>query len=185
MKLKITMALALCSLLFVAACKDDDPAADNILRLDGENATGPLLAAGEHELAIYFPESKMASYAGKELTEVEFFVGEPLPQTCLVRVYEGGSVAPANKLYEFDVTSGLQTLRWNRHILSDAVSLSGNDLWIAVFVVHSQNQQSIGCDAGPRQDGGDWLFQSFDGAWKTYQERTNESVNWNIRGKVK
>lgn len=172
----------------MAACGDDDtsPTPDNILRLDGDNNSGPLLTAGEHELAVHFTAAKMADYVGKKLTEVEFFVGQPLPQNCKVRVYQGGTNSPGTQAYEFDVTNGLQTTKWNKHKLSTPVELTGTDLWLSVFVIHAAEQQSIGCDAGPRKDGGDWLFSSSDGEWKTYFDRTptQESVNWNIRGKV-
>ena len=173
--------------LFFAACSDDDASTpDNILRHDGENATGPLLDAGEHELAVHFSTSKMAGFSGKQLTEVEFFVGEPLPQNCKVRVYKGGTASPTTQVYEFDVTSGLQTRRWNKHKLTAPVELAGEDLWLGIFIVHAAQQQSIGCDSGPRKNGGDWLFSASDGEWKTYFDRTptKESVNWNIRGKV-
>ena len=184
--MKISHFLLLFAALFMVACGDDDtnPTPDNVLRLDGDNNSGPLLAAGEHELAVHFTSAKMADYAGQKLTEVEFFVGQPLPANCRVRVYRGGVNTPGTQAYEFDVTNGLQTLKWNKHKLSTPVDLTGEDLWISVFVVHTNEQQSIGCDAGPRKDGGDWLFSGSDSQWKTYQARTNESVNWNIRGTV-
>ncbi|MEY3052573.1 MAG: hypothetical protein RLY31_2358 [Bacteroidota bacterium] len=169
-------------LLALSACQDDEPSVEAVLRYDGENATGPFLEQGEHELAIHFPASTMADYTGRELTEVSFFVGDALPAQCQVRVYRGGTVSPGGLEYSFDVTDGLQTLRWNRHILSSPLALEGDDLWISVFVTHAVGQQSIGCDAGPRKDGGDWLYQEADGSWQTYQQRTTESVNWNIRG---
>ncbi len=53
-----------------------------------------------------------------------------------------------------------------------------------MYVEHAQQQQSIGCDAGPRKTNGDWLFSGADLSWLTYQERTGEGVNWNIRGRV-
>lgn len=170
----------------IAACGDDDsnPTPDNVLQHDGENNSGPLLAAGEHELAVHFPATTMADYVGKKLTEVEFFVGQPLPQNCKVRVYLGGASSPGTLAYEFDVTSGLQTVKWNTHKISTPIDLTGDDLWLGIFVVHAAEQQSIGCDAGPRNEGGDWLFSGSDSEWKSYVNRTGESVNWNIRGVV-
>lgn len=184
--MKFQYFFLLAAMLFMAACNDDDtgPVTDDVLHYDGANNSGPVLAAGEHELAVHFPAEIMADYNGKKLTEVEFFVGTPLPENCKVRVYKGGAGAPEAQVYEFDVTSGLQSLAWNRHVLPTPVDLDGDDLWLGVFVVHAAEQQSIGCDAGPRKENGDWLYQSLDNAWKTYVDRTGESVNWNIRGKV-
>ncbi|NBC09496.1 MAG: hypothetical protein GVY26_20080, partial [Bacteroidetes bacterium] len=45
-------------------------------------------------------------------------------------------------------------------------------------------QQSIGCDAGPNQSNGDWLYDSNDSQWLPYTDRTPESINWNIRGEL-
>ncbi len=182
MKIRKTYFTLAMGLLAFISCKDDGLSVDPVLRYDGENATGPFLEAGEHELAVRFPASMMADYVGRELTEISFFVGDVLPEQCRVRVYRGGAVSPGGMLYEFDVTNGLQTLRWNRHILSAPLALEADDLWISVFVTHAAGQQSIGCDAGPRRDGGDWLYQSADGSWQTYEQRTAERVNWNIRG---
>lgn len=184
--MKFQYFFLLAAMLFMVACNDDDagPVTDGILHYDGANNSGPVLAAGEHELAVHFPSETMADYTGKVLTEIDFFVGTPLPETCKVRVYKGGDTAPDAQIYEFDVTSGLQTLSWNKHVLSTPVDLDGDDLWLGVFVVHASEQQSIGCDAGPRKEDGDWLYQSLDSDWKTYAERTGESVNWNIRGTV-
>lgn len=185
--MKSSHFMLLLAALFMAACNDDDTAKtpDKVLSYDGDNFSGPLLAAGEHELAVHFPASKMADYVGKKLTEVEFFVGQPLPKVCKLRVYKGGSSVPGTQVYEVVLTSGLQTLKWNKHLLAPPVDLNGEDLWLGVFVEHEVEQQSIGCDAGPRKNGGDWLFQSADQAWKTYVDRTGESVNWNIRGTTK
>ncbi len=183
--MKISHFFLLFAAFFVAACSDDDnPVPDNVLRLDGENVSGPVLVTGEHELAVHFNTNIMADFAGRQLTEIEFFVGETLPANCRVRVYNGGTSAPGTQIYEFDVTNGLQTLRWNKHILATPIDLNGGDLWLSVFVMLNSEQRPIGCDAGPRKDGGDWLFSSTDGQWRTFQARTNESVNWNIRGTV-
>ncbi|MBI5915089.1 MAG: hypothetical protein HY842_06905 [Bacteroidetes bacterium] len=183
--MKISHLVFLLGLALFAACKDDDSSTLADLRYDGENFTGPLLDAGEHELAVRFPASKMADYAGKKLTEVQVYVGPVLPQTCLIRVYgEGNDSIPGPKLYDGNVTSTLVGDGWNTFQLTPATDLTGDDLWIGVFVEHAVQQQSIGCDAGPRKENGDWLFKGEDLLWKTYIERTNESVNWNIRGVV-
>jgi hypothetical protein len=51
-------------------------------------------------------------------------------------------------------------------------------------VYHNDVLQSIGCDAGPAAPDGDWLYQDSDQEWQTFRQRTGESINWNIRGKV-
>lgn len=185
--MKIAHFLFLMAAILLAGCNDDEPAtpSDNLLKYDNENASGPVLQAGVHELAVYFPASKMEAYTGKKLTEIQVFVGNVPPKTCLVRVYgKGTSVSPGSKLYEANVSGILNLQAWNKFQVSPGIELTGDDLWIGVFVEHVQPQQSIGCDAGPRKENGDWLFDGSDTSWKTYQERTTESVNWNIRGVV-
>jgi hypothetical protein len=182
--MKISHLFFLLALLMVA-CKDDDDVipSENLLNYDAANNSGPLLSAGEHELAVFFPASKMEAHTGKKLTEVQVYVGPQPPQTCLVKIYKQGTgSSPGTKLWEANVTSVLKLQTWNKFKVSPAIDLTGEGLWIGVFVEHAQEQQSIGCDAGPRKENGDWLFESSDTAWKTYQERTGESVNWNIRG---
>lgn len=169
----------------LAACNDDDSAApNNLLLYDNGNVSGPLLDAGEHELAVRFPASTMSEHVGKKLTEMQVFVGN-LPQSCYIRVYgEGDATTPGALKYNGNVINSLSVGEWNKFNLAPAIEITGEDLWLSVNVVHAQQQQSIGCDAGPRRTNGDWLFSSSDQLWRTYQERTAEAVNWNIRGKV-
>ncbi len=171
--------------LTVTACKDDEAPSSDLLRHDGNNATGPLLAAGFHELAVYFPASEMAEFTGKKLVELQVFVGVK-PQDLTLKVYgKGTAIAPGAVLYEKTITvSSLTTPDWNNHTISTPITLDGDDIWIAVGVIHTVEQQSIGCDSGPNEAGGDWLFSGSDSEWKTYTERTGESVNWNLRARI-
>jgi hypothetical protein len=187
--MKTSSLVLIFTLLFIGSCKDDPdvckvPAEENLLHYDCPNSTGPLLDAGNHELAILLPASTMVDYVGKKLTEIQIFAGI-LPQACKVRVYGNGTATePGSLLYEADVQNKLQVPAWNFHQISPPVALNGNDIWISVFVTHANRQQSIGCDTGPNREGGDWLLSSADQQWRTYRQRTGESVNWNIRGVV-
>ena len=146
--------------------------------------SGPQLDAGEHELAVRFPASALTDHVGKKLTEVQVFVGN-LPQACLVRIYgEGDTQTPGPKKYEGNVLNATTTDEWNNFKITPGIDITGEDLWIGIYVEHAAQQQTIGCDSGPRQTNADWLFSGADLTWLTYQERTSEAVNWNIRGKV-
>ena len=184
--MKISHLFFILGIALFTACKDDDGTdpGSNVLSYDNGNVSGPLLDAGEHELAVRFPASLLSEHVGKKLTEVQVFVGN-LPQTCLIKIYgEGSANTPGPKLYEGNVTNALTTLEWNNFQIAPGIEITGEVLWIGVYVEHAQQQQSIGCDSGPRQNDGDWLFSGSDLSWKTYLERTNEAVNWNIRGVV-
>ncbi len=185
--MKISHLLFFFGILFFAACKkDDNPDTSGVttLKYDNDNASGPLLGAGEHELAVRFPASTLADLVGKKLTAVQVFVGE-LPQACIIKIYkQGNSSSPGALMLQSDVLSSLEFPQWNKVKITPGIEITGDDLWVSVYVELASQQQSIGCDAGPRKTNGDWLFSGSDQDWLTYQERTGESINWNIRAIV-
>lgn len=185
--MKIKYLFFLLCMFVLASCKDDDPAlpdGSTLLKYDGSNNTGPLLDAGKHELAVRFPASTMADLVGKKLTEVQVFLGQ-LPKDCVIKLYKPGNASrPGSVFYEGNVLTSITTPQWNKFKITPAIDITGEDLWVSVYVEHAVKQQSIGCDAGPRKTNGDWLLSDSDQAWLTYQERTGESVNWNIRALV-
>lgn len=174
-------------LAFVACNKDNDnePSGDNILSLDGPNQTGPVLAAGDYEAAARFPASETSRFTGRSLDEVTWFMGIP-PASCAVKIYGAGSGdTPGALLYSASIpVNSIQTPAWNTHKLAQPVSIDGEELWISIAFTHAQQQQSIGCDAGPNRTGGDWLFNSNDNQWLPYTQRSPANINWNIRGIV-
>ncbi len=184
--MKLQHLLFLLAISLFTACKDDDndPSGPTILKYDNDNISGPSLEAGEHELAVRFPASIMADHVGKKLTEVQVFVGN-LPQTLNIRVYGPGDAStPGAKLYDGPVINATTANKWNNYTISPGLEITGEDLWISTHIEHAIQMQSIGCDSGPRKTNADWLFSGSDLSWKTYQERTGEGVNWNIRAKV-
>ena len=184
--MKIQLLLLAFSVIFVTACKKDDPIPDGkaTLQYDGANATGPLLAAGYHELAVYFPSATMSAYKDWKLKEVTWFMGG-FPDSCVVKIYdEGTSDTPGALLYEEDVTGTTVVNDWQEHLLPTPLTVTGDGIWISIALRHDIEKQSIGCDSGPNRANGDWLYQDSDQDWLTYFQRTQESVNWNIRTKV-
>ena len=169
------------------SCNNDDeqPALnDNILAYDGENVTGPILAAADYEAAAQFFAEDLGGSVGKNLVEVSWFMGQN-PSACIVKIYgEGTSTTPGDLLFEGDVTNSIQTPAWNVLTLPDPVPITGEGIWISIAFSHNDTQQSIGCDAGPSERGGDWLYSSEDRRWRTFRQRTPESINWNIRGRL-
>lgn len=167
-------------LLFIA-CEDEELV--NALFYDGENFSGPNLPAGTHELAVRFTEDELSEHIGKQLVEASFFVGSR-PSVLQIVVYgEGTPITPGAELYVANINSVITGER-NNHEIVNPIDITGEDIWISVRVTHNQTQQSIGCDAGPAQANGDWLFRSDDPEWLPFSVRTAESVNWNIRGFV-
>ena len=174
-------------LAFTACGDDDNPTVDlNVLRYDGDNASSPALDAGTHELAVYFPASYLSDYIGKTLTQVEFYAAGGADSYKVVIHGPGTSTTPGPVIREEDVTSRVNSSNSNalyKQNLSTPLEITGEDIWIGMVVVHSSTLQTIGCDSGPRKNGGDWIWSADTQQWETFQQRTgSESVNWNIRG---
>ena len=162
---KNTFIALLCSFLIFSCNDDAGPALNFELSYDGDNQSGPVLAAGDHELAVKFTSTETADYLGKTLDEVTFFVGFS-PANCVLKIYgQGNAIAPGTVLYEEDLTGTLTDGGWNQVILPSPIEITEEDIWISIAVTHSIQQQSIGCDAGPNRSNGDWLFSAADGEW--------------------
>jgi len=180
----ISILILLVAICFIS-CQKDNASPDNTLNYDGDNFTAPSLPFGEHFFAARFTNNELEDYIGKSLKEVTFFVGQ-LPENCFLEIYEGGTDSePGERIYNADLSNGLVAPEWNTHSLATPIEITGKDLWLAVKVFHLQNQQSIGCDTGPRNPNGDWMNRQDNPGWKTFAEIVpGESVNWNIRGIV-
>lgn len=169
--------------LLHTGCKKES-IAENILNYDGENQSGPELEAGYHEAAARFTPDLTGPYTGKQLIAVQYFMGAK-PQKAEIHIYgEGIATFPGSLLYSADITDEIRTLRWSEHVLDTPVDITGDDVWISIAITHASLQRSIGCDSGPRRSNGDWLYKSTDGQWDSFQSRTGENINWNIRGKI-
>ena len=187
--MKIQHILLFSSLLFFFSCgnDDDDPItlSGSEFGYDGPTASSPALPAGSYETAAYFPAGILADQSTRRLKDVNFFILN-LPETCIVKIYgPGTSTSPGSLLFSEDVSDQIQAPAWNRFRLSEPLDVLTNDFWISIAFSHSSSNpiQSIGCDAGPNKDGGDWTFFGSDGQWQTFRQRANgESINWNIRG---
>lgn len=178
------MYLILATFVFLAACKDDpiDPNTQE-LHYDGPNLTGPVLPAGNHEAAARFTSAQTAPFDGKQMTAVRWFMGLR-PQSCTVKIYAAGTAQlPGALLYSANIsTQQIKEQDWTVHTLSPAIDITGQEMWISIAFTHAQAQQSIGCDAGPRKNDGDWLLQSTDSLWLPFNQRGPDQINWNIRG---
>ena len=185
---KLTLLL-LAGLLGFSACDKDEPnvgpGGTELLRLDGENSTSPILDPGFYEHAVKFPTSLTSLYDGDLLTGVQVHMYD-VPSDLEIVVYTVGNSAsaPGGVLYEGTV-SGLRANAVNDILFetADQILIGRSDLWIAVAYTTSGGSQVVGCDAGPRDTNGDYLKDN--NTWTTFQDFTGgESINWNIRGIV-
>ncbi len=182
--MKITQFLLAFALLAFIACGDDDSgSSSNELSYDQANQSSPQLDPGTHELAVYFPSADLQSRIGKKLHEVEVFLGVGALSYEVVIHGPGTATTPGNVLWSEDVTSRVNDNNWEIIKVDPPIEITGEDIWIGVKVVHDQEAQSVGCDSGPRQDGGDWIWSDSNQTWETFLQRTSDQrVNWNIKG---
>ena len=185
MKKLLPFLLLTCLFAFVSCDKDDDGDTAQLLRYDGGNDNAPALPGGNYVMGVRFPGNETEVFQGEQLTEIRFYVQNP-PKNLSVRVYgAGANQAPGTLLYESPALTALvESDSWYTHVLTDPIDITGDEIWLGVAFSHDDLQRSIGCDAGPREGNGDFLFDESANEWSTFFAGTGESVNWNIRGKI-
>jgi hypothetical protein len=172
-------------LVFSTACSDDDPqpAGDNVINYDGPNDTAPTLASGFYEFGVRFTNRELSGSVGKSITEISFYMYDVLPRVTVTFSPDFTISEPAEIQYSEDVTN-LTANAWNTFQLQTPFPIDGNPLWIGVKVDLPQAMQTIGCDAGPANANGDWLYSDEPPTWDTFRALNNVSVNWNIRATI-
>ena len=180
------LILLLCSLFTFSCSSDgDEPEGDVILNFDGDNFTAPTLAAGLYEFAVRFPASTTSRVVGKQLIKVSFYLYEAPSELTVTLSPDATASTPGDFILRQRV-SNLRTNSWNTITLTQPYTFVDNEaLWVGIETVHNQEfLQTVGCDEGPANPNGDWLYAEADNEWKTFRERNTDSVNWNIRAIV-
>lgn len=184
--------------LFVGACKDDDDNQDepifsnaqDIINHDGVNFSAPVLPPGQYEMSAFFPGSSLTQYQGKFLRDVAVYLTNVPAATQIVIYGTGQNGAPGDVLYEANVGGAMVPDSWNAHRLSSAIEITGEDLWLTIYVDHRTDSNdsfgSVGCDAGPANTNGDKIFDFAGGSWTTFRDYSSgeSDINWNIRGNI-
>lgn len=184
MIMRLLQLLLLASILTFVSCSDDDAEFDPyVLHYDGENNNSPPLPPGEYEAAAHFATSDLTDYFDKELVAIELYIYNRPDSGSVVISESAGPGSPGNIIQSYDIKDDIDPFSWNRVELTSPLPLD-DGLWLSFYFENSiNNYQIMGCDAGPRDANGDWLFDSQDSPqWRTYADRTGESINWNIRG---
>jgi hypothetical protein len=183
MRFKPYLSLVLFSLLMLfSSCSGDDDSSF-WLSHDSNNVDAPGLPSGSYLAAARFNTLGLRSHVGKSLREVRFYIKE-VPENCRVVLL---SDANGNQevLHESEILS-VREESWNRYTLPiDFKILENRDLWIAIEFEHIIPQRVLGCDQGPADPDGDWLYTSSDRRWLPLNRRFPEiTINWNIRGRI-
>jgi len=135
----------------------------------------------DFDVAIRFPASALADYAGMSLHAVKVWPAQA--GTFSVRVWTGGSpTAPAQMVADQAFTPELDT--YNTVNLTTPVPITGNEeLWFG-YRCNVTSGYPAGCDAGPALDGfGNMMY--WQNAWTTLLALAPSlNYNWNIQGYV-
>ncbi len=183
------------SLMF--SCKDKDvnppevnnnpPALESgqmALHHDGYNMDAPELETGNYEVAVKFSSDELEDLQNGTVVAVQYYMAEK-PTSATMKIYKGDDIEEENLVYSSsNIATQIQRLKWNVHQISDTVLIDNQPLWIALRFTASSAQKYIGCDPGPAHPYGDWMWASTDQEWIRFVNRTETSINWNIRGVV-
>ncbi len=155
------------------------------LHYDDFNTDAPQMAPGTYEKGARFTQTQLTSVAGGRLVKVQYYMVEK-PTTAQLRVYTSGSGAdgPADLVYSENVLPEMQRSSWNVHTLSDSVFIDSEMLWITLRYQVSSQEKYLGCDPGPANANGDWIFEMAEQNWERFIDRTGTNINWNIRGVI-
>lgn len=183
--MKLRYLLFILAALLTLGCSDDNdgqPEGPNVLNYDGPNFTAPTLASGLYEFAVRFPTVITRNVSGRQIEQVSFYLYDVPVQMYINISPDRTPTLPGDIVYSQQVTN-FQPNSWNTINLDDPFVLDDNPIWIGIEVDLDRQMQTVGCDAGPANGNGDWLYDEDNREWATFSTRTNqnESVNWNIR----
>jgi hypothetical protein len=151
------------------------------LNYDGENfdAIG-LTAGGSFEVAARFLPAQTGPLTGGLLKWVRIYIND-VPSPATLKIYGNGTATAPGALLHSQALTSLSALAWNEITLSTPVAIDGLDLWVSYEVTHTAGTFPAGCDAGPANANGDWIF--FSGTWQ-HLAALGLNYNWNIRALV-
>jgi len=176
--------LFLMVVVLAAACGGDDepdiPSDRIILSYDGPNVTAPTFPAGLYEFAVRFPSMLTGAAEGRSIEQVTFYLYEA-PAEMYINISTDVTPTLPGEILNTQRVSGLTTNAWNTVTLNEPFFLDGSPVWVGIEVNQNSNIQTVGCDAGPANPNGDWLYDEENMEWETFFNRTSESVRWNIK----
>lgn len=176
------LLLALMWAVILISCGDETGLeGDNILNYDGENATAPALPPGAYNVSIRFTSTLLRNVEGRTIDAVSYYLYERPTSASIAISYDDSPRVPSDPVYTQDITAQMQTNSWNTITLNTPFEITGQPIWIGIRMNLNDPEQTIGCDAGPGNPNGDWLYDAADMEWLRFEERVGESINWNIR----
>ena len=136
----------------------------------------------DFDVAIRFPASALAEYAGMSLYAVKAWPAQG--GSFSVRVWTGGNASAPGPMVVDQPFTPAPLDQWNTVLLNDPVSITGTEeLWFG-YRCNVSSGYPAGCDAGPAINGlGNMMY--FQGEWDTLLGiAPSLNYNWNIQGYV-
>lgn len=171
------------------SCGDDEgpeiPEEAVVLSYDGDNFTAPTFPAGLYEFAARFPATLTRNVEGRAITQVSFYLYNR-PEQMYLNISRDISPIEPGAIENTQLITNASPNSWNTITLDTPYELDGTAVWVGIEVTQNDQIQTVGCDAGPANANGDWLYDEETMTWETFINRTgqNESVNWNIKAIV-
>ncbi len=168
------------------SCGDDGgpeiPEEAVVLSYDGDNVTAPTFPAGLYEFAVRFPTTLTRNVEGRSITQVSFYLYNA-PEQVYINISRDDTPTLPGGIENTQMVNNLSPNSWNTVTLDTPYEMDGSPVWVGVEVTQNSQIQTVGCDAGPANPNGDWLYDEATMNWETFNSRTgeNESVNWNIK----
>ena len=175
----------LLAFLFLVSCGEDDviPADRTVLNYDGDNITAPTLAGGLYEFAARFPPVLVSNVEGRSIEQVSFYLYE-VPTQLYINISTDETPSLPGEILNTQLVTNLTPNSWNTITLNEPYPLDGSAVWVGIEVTIDDLIQTVGCDAGPANANGDWLYNESERSWDTFRNLNGESVNWNIRAVI-
>ncbi len=169
---------------FIISCGDDEgpeiPGERIVLSYDGDNDTAPTFPAGLYEFAARFPTTLTRNAVGKSIEQVSFYLYEA-PSLMYINISEDQTTTSPGAILNTQMVNNPTPNSWNTVTLDTPYELTGSAVWVGIEVTQDEQIQTVGCDAGPANANGNWLYDEENMEWATFSARANESVNWNIK----
>lgn len=152
------------------------------LHYDGINTDAIGTGANvDMEVAVHYSATMVAPYSGGTINQVNIYVRD-LPATDItLKIYGSGSLPTTPVYIQAVPLATLAANSWNVVVLTTPQPLSGTDMWVGY--AFNTNGYTPGCDAGPNDPEGQWIYYS--SIWQKLTDLNAAlTFNWNIRALV-
>ncbi len=154
-------------------------AVEDTLYNDGGLSTA--IGAGGGDLAVFteFQAADLAPFIGKEGLEIKIGLNDAAEITALeILVYtDTNIVGGAMPIHYQTVPTWVDG--WNTYVLAPSFTIDGTPLFVGYNVTYNAGGYPAGCDAGPVNIQGNWLYY---GGWAHLNDLSASLTgNWNIR----